>query len=90
MKYWKEWGGQELPFRIVGVFRQTDEGIWQRRDGPAWITVPGEHFSRVVEESTMVDEISEAEALELGALEPDRNSPLAQDVPLFRRVRGTK
>jgi len=90
MRYWKRWGGRELPLRIVAVFRQTDAGIWQRKDGAGWLTVPGESFSREVEESTMVDEISEADALELGALEPDRNSPLALDVPLFRRVRGAK
>lgn len=80
-RYWKRWGGQELPLRVTEVIRQTDAGGWQvARDGE-WVTVPGESFSRAMFEATMFDEISEAEALAL-----TRQSALSADVPRFMIV----
>ena len=61
MRYWKRWV-TPMPLRIGVVFRQTDEGAWQRWNGDGWLTVPGESLAALAEGDTMVDEITASEA----------------------------
>jgi hypothetical protein len=64
MRYWKRLV-TPMPLRIGAVFRQTDEGAWQRWNGDDWLTVPGKSFAALAEGDTMVDRITEVEALAL-------------------------
>ena len=59
-------GRRRGPFRLIQLFRRTDIGEWQTWTGiRGWAAVPGDALARYVEEPTMVDEITEAEAAAL-------------------------
>ncbi len=64
MRYWKRLV-TPMPLRIGAVFRQTDEGAWQRWNGDGWLTVQGDSLAALAEGDTMVDEITAAEAADL-------------------------
>jgi len=61
-RYWRRWGGQTDPLRVVQVFRRNADGTWQSRAGEEWITVPGDGLAGYVFDGTMVDEITAAQA----------------------------
>jgi hypothetical protein len=75
-RYWKRWDLATVPASVFSVFRQNDGGAWQVWREGRWMDVPGEGFARLVEEGTVVDEITEGEAQRLGQ-ELCRDQPLA-------------